>query len=259
MVDIYTALENYQQKSGKLKFEVNKTQEVLPAIQGISIEINDEEILKFMQGLLEIFEKIQLFPPRNLTSTKLFNAFTRSGGSVALLVQDNLPEGMWEKYARSVKIKKNILAFYFLQIRRKILREVAAFFKEYPKGNYDLCPICGNLPSVAAIHQDEDGLRFLHCNECLHSWEYLRMKCPSCKETNHDAFQEYYVDNKKEKDAFIEVCNKCGGRVKTFTIGKNTSFNPVLKDAETMHLDIMLNEQLKEHVVPDKVKNAKQQ
>ena len=39
------------------------------------------------------------------------------------------------------------------------------------------CPICGREPKIGEL-KDEEGRRYLFCNQCGYEWSFVRIKCP---------------------------------------------------------------------------------
>lgn len=240
LLQIEKEVENYlNQQTQKLYIEQEK--DTVPTINGLTINMDDQELLFFLDGLSDVFYKLGLFN-RKVSGAKVWSAFSGQGGTLQKLILDDLSEGIWESLARSQKIKKNILGFYFLQVRRNFLRQAQKFAKAKSLKS-DNCIFCGARPILASIHSDEEGQRNLHCAECMSVWEYSRIKCPFCKETHHDYFSEYHLEE-QEASAFIEHCNKCGEYIKTLNKIKDEDINPVIEDAKTIYLDFMIKDTL---------------
>lgn len=101
-----------------------------------------------------------------------------------------------------------------------------------------LCPFCGSRPDMAAIVTGMDGKRILHCSLCGHRWQYRRIACAICG--TEDASQLEYFSSEEDLRYRIDVCNACGGYIKTVRLQKFEEIddlNLVVENVLTAHLD----------------------
>ncbi len=81
-----------------------------------------------------------------------------------------------------------------------------------------LCPFCGYHADMAAIVSGMDGKRFLYCSLCGHRWQYRRIACAVCGTEDADKLE--YLSSEDDTSYRIDVCNACGGYIKTVQLGK---------------------------------------
>ena len=99
------------------------------------------------------------------------------------------------------------------------------------------CPICGGWPALAEM-RGLDGARHLRCGCCGGDWRTEWLRCPFCREGDHEKLGSLMSTDKLERET-IEVCDRCRGYVKTMTT--HSAIRPehvVLHDLATLVLDI---------------------
>ena len=102
---------------------------------------------------------------------------------------------------------------------------------------YGYCPICGGWPALAEM-RGLDGARHLRCGCCGGDWRTEWLRCPFCREGDHEKLGSLMFTDKLERET-IEVCDRCRGYVKTMTT--HSAIRPehvVLQDLATLVLDI---------------------
>jgi len=103
------------------------------------------------------------------------------------------------------------------------------------------CPICGREPKIGEIRDDEGG-RYLFCNQCGFEWHYRRIKCPFCGNEEQQTLAYFTVE---EDDRYrVDVCNECKRYIKIvdFRDAKEKADMDV-EDIATLHLDILANDE----------------
>lgn len=73
------------------------------------------------------------------------------------------------------------------------------------------CPFCGGLPSIAA-HGGEDGKKTLHCSLCGYDWQFQRITCIHCGNTDHETLAYFTAEG--EPGYRVDICRKCCGYLK---------------------------------------------
>ena len=86
-----------------------------------------------------------------------------------------------------------------------------------------MCPFCGYHADMAAIVAGMDGKRFLYCSLCGHRWQYRRIACAVCGTENASDLE--YLSSEEESRYRIDVCNSCGGYVKTVRLARFEDIN----------------------------------
>lgn len=103
------------------------------------------------------------------------------------------------------------------------------------------CPICGREPKIGEI-RDEEGTRYLFCNQCGFEWSYLRIKCPFCGNEEQQTLAYFTIE---EDDRYrVDVCNECKRYIKIVDF-RNSREKPDLdvEDIATLHLDMLANDE----------------
>lgn len=103
------------------------------------------------------------------------------------------------------------------------------------------CPICGKEPKIGEI-KEEEGARFLFCNQCGIEWPFLRIKCPFCGNEEQQTLAYFTVED--DERYRVDVCNECKRYIKIVDF-RETKEEPNLdiEDITTMHLDILATEE----------------
>jgi len=103
------------------------------------------------------------------------------------------------------------------------------------------CPVCSKEPKIAEL-REEEGFRYLYCNQCGFEWNYRRIKCPFCG--NEDQQELAYFTIEGEEKYRVDVCNNCKRYIKTVDFRKTTErANLDVEDIATLHLDILASEE----------------
>ncbi|MCX7634967.1 MAG: formate dehydrogenase accessory protein FdhE, partial [Syntrophales bacterium] len=103
------------------------------------------------------------------------------------------------------------------------------------------CPICGKEPKIGEI-KEEEGRRFLFCNQCGIEWPYQRIKCPFCGNEEQQSLAYFTVED--DERYRVDVCNECKRYIKIIDFRKNDIEADLdVEDITTIHLDILANEE----------------
>jgi len=103
------------------------------------------------------------------------------------------------------------------------------------------CPVCGKEPKIGEI-KEEEGARFLFCNQCGIEWPFLRIKCPFCGNEEQQTLAYFTVED--DERYRVDVCNECKRYIKIVDF-RETKEEPNLdiEDITTLHLDILATEE----------------
>jgi len=103
------------------------------------------------------------------------------------------------------------------------------------------CPICGKEPKIGEI-KDEEGKRYLFCNQCGIEWPYKRIKCPFCGNEEQQTLAYFTVED--DERYRVDVCNECRRYIKIIDF-RHTKEEADLdvEDITTIHLDILASEE----------------
>ena len=103
------------------------------------------------------------------------------------------------------------------------------------------CPICGREPKIGEIRDDEGG-RYLFCNQFGFEWHYRRIRCPFCGNEEQQTLAYFTIE---EDDRYrVDVCNECKRYIKIvdFRDAKGKA-NMDVEDIATLHLDMLANDE----------------
>ena len=110
----------------------------------------------------------------------------------------------------------------------------------WPHGH---CPICGGWPILAEL-RGLDRTRRLRCGRCAGDWEVPWMCCAYCGEKDHGQLGSLIPGNGGEEVLRVETCAHCGQYLKCIaTLQATSSFELLLRDLETVELDLVALEQ----------------
>lgn len=107
------------------------------------------------------------------------------------------------------------------------------------------CPICGAWPAFAEVRGIERS-RYFRCGRCAAAWEARCLLCPFCGMDDHEELGSL-VPEKSDGMGTIEICRRCFGYTKIFTLLQTTPCDEVmLRDLASVALDVAaLNEDYK--------------
>jgi FdhE protein len=109
--------------------------------------------------------------------------------------------------------------------------------ESWPHG---FCPICGSWPILGEFRGLEQ-VRFLRCGLCAAAWEFPRLRCPFCDNTDHRQLGYLHQDGDEGKRA--ATCDACHGYVKMVTaLTPLTPPRLLVADVATLHLDLIASE-----------------
>jgi FdhE protein len=103
------------------------------------------------------------------------------------------------------------------------------------------CPICGREPKIGEIRDDE-GNRYLFCNQCGFEWKYRWIKCPFCGNEEQQTLAYFTIE---EDDRYrVDVCNECKRYIKIVDFRDTREKADLdVEDIATLHLDMLANDE----------------
>lgn len=103
------------------------------------------------------------------------------------------------------------------------------------------CPICGKEPRIGEL-KEEEGRRFLFCNQCGFEWNFMRIKCPFCGNEEQQTLAYFTVE--EDERYRVDVCNVCKRYIKTVDFrSTKEEANLDVEVIATLHLDMLANEE----------------
>lgn len=111
-------------------------------------------------------------------------------------------------FAKRHSISPEPLSMLILQVVRAIATYNAQRTRvnAIPESTPSTCPCCGSAPDMSIIFEKE-GVRYLHCSLCSHTWRYARTACPFCATDTAENLVWLYEENRKEERAV--KCSHC--------------------------------------------------
>jgi len=159
---------------------------------------------------------------------------------VAFLARD---EATIDAMAQEVSLDSTVLKFVTTMAFKpslNTLRGLVGGAIQRDSWEYGYCPLCGSRPDMASL--DEQGKRMLHCELCGFEWNYPRIKCPFCE--NSESEQLGYFSSQEEKGFRVDFCKKCNAYIKTIDLRVAEAPAPLeLENLITLHLDMLAHEQ----------------
>jgi FdhE protein len=103
------------------------------------------------------------------------------------------------------------------------------------------CPICGREPKIGEIREDE-GTRYLFCNQCGFEWGYRRIKCPFCGNEEQQTLAYFTIE--EDERYRVDVCNECKRYIKIIDFRSTKEKADLdVEDNATLHLDMLANDE----------------
>ena len=108
------------------------------------------------------------------------------------------------------------------------------------------CPVCGSLPSLSRIGGVESPTegrgKSLHCEQCGTTWDFERIRCARCGETDPEKLHTFNIEG---DDAHrIATCDTCGGYIRTVYLEDSLApFSFEVEEVVTAKLDAIARDQ----------------
>jgi FdhE protein len=146
-------------------------------------------------------------------------------------------------HATEAGIAAAALEFVVRTISGTWLAGQARAWAELLKGfawEHGYCPICGTAPMLAHI---DEGVprRWLHCACCGHAWEFSRVICPACANTDQKTMTYFFVEDQAEESTF--TCDHCRHYLVTVNkVSDLAEFEADVAALSLIHLDVLMQE-----------------
>ena len=195
----------------------------LPLIDFSSSEFNLAEPKEYFLALLKIAER---FHPEETAIA--MQEMEESSINYESLIQDmfsmpetvDAPADADEEPTTSEEDKNgfDLIGFFLEESLRPALEFVAESYAADIAASHwseGYCPVCGKEPKIGAL-KDDEGRRFLFCNQCGIEWAFRRIKCPFCGNEEQKTLSYFTVDN--DERYRVDVCDECKRYVKIVDI-----------------------------------------
>jgi len=105
-----------------------------------------------------------------------------------------------------------------------------------------ICPVCGGAPvsSLVVGWTPASKARYCACSLCGTLWNYVRIKCTACGETQGIT---YYTIEDGPKTIGVETCTGCRSYIKHMQQHEDAKLDPVADDIASYALDLLAREE----------------
>ncbi len=105
-----------------------------------------------------------------------------------------------------------------------------------------ICPVCAGAPvsSLVVGWTPASKARYCACSLCGTLWNYVRIKCTACGETQGIT---YYTIEDGPKSIGVETCTGCRSYIKHMQQHEDTKLDPVADDIASYALDLLAREE----------------
>ena len=108
------------------------------------------------------------------------------------------------------------------------------------------CPACAGLPQLSYHSLSGEplvsGPRYLLCSRCSQSWNFSRMTCASCGESNGTRLP-IYQEAERFPHARVDGCATCRRYLLTFDLRRDSRAVPIVDELACLPLDLYARDQ----------------
>lgn len=211
----------------------------LPAVTGDDLLLDDVRLTSFLAGLIGLMREHGSQGRDDLDT--LLAALTEGRLNAAGLLRACLQRqrDQFAEVTRQAGVLP-VLAEYVLQAALSYALQRVR--EEDPPGEaegweHGSCPYCGGLPAMAELH-GEEGKRRLHCATCASTWNFPRLRCTFCNNSDPNSLEYFTAEG--EEAYRVDVCRVCSCYLKTVDSRQAGADLPMdLEDVATVHLDLL--------------------
>jgi FdhE protein len=112
------------------------------------------------------------------------------------------------------------------------------------------CPACGHKPQAALLIPEFDGLRRrLACSVCWCEWDFKRILCPGCGETDFDRLPSYQAQ--EFAHLRLDACDSCKAYLINADLSRDKGAVALVEDLAALPLHFWAAEQGYRHLEPN--------
>jgi FdhE protein len=112
------------------------------------------------------------------------------------------------------------------------------------------CPVCGHKPQAALLIPEFDGLRRkLACSVCWWEWDFKRILCPGCGETDFDRLVSWQAE--EFPHLRVDACESCKTYLVTADLSRDKNAVAMVDDLAAIPLHFWAAEQGYRHLEPN--------
>ena len=103
------------------------------------------------------------------------------------------------------------------------------------------CPRCSSLPLLGVLRPEGDGgKRYLQCSFCSQEWEFRRILCAHCGETEESKLPVYIAE--QFPHVRVEGCETCKHFLRTIDLTRDGNAVPLVDDLAAIPLSLWAEE-----------------
>lgn len=131
--------------------------------------------------------------------------------------------------------------FIALTLLQPFARHLAAQSQFDLKRILPRCPFCQSAPQLGVLRPEgEGGKRYLLCSLCGTEWEYRRVICPNCEESDKEKLPTFTSD--KVPHVKLAACDTCHSYLKCIDLGVDGRAIPEVDDVATLPMSLWMME-----------------
>jgi FdhE protein len=112
------------------------------------------------------------------------------------------------------------------------------------------CPSCGHKPQAALLIPEFDGLRRrLACSVCWWEWDFKRIVCPGCGETDFDRLPSWQAE--EFPHLRVDACDSCKTYLVTADLSRDKEAVAIVEDLAALPLHFWAADQGYRRVEPN--------
>jgi FdhE protein len=214
----------------------------IPLLRGENLDLDVKE---FRRRWLDVCEAAQ-GRHGGETAAPLAEALRRERLDALELMQETLagrPESIYAK-AEWLDLDAGLLATVLRLTLFPVLVQANAALAPLRDGilwHRGHCPTCGSWPLLGEFRGLEQN-RFLRCGLCAAQWDFPRLLCPFCGNSDHNRLGYLHAEGEEAKYR-VSTCDECRGYVKMLsTLTALTPPQLLVAEVATMHLDLVAAE-----------------
>lgn len=215
-----------------------------PVISFAPISLPQKILVSCWKDLIKIFKSHQILSTDVSSRTKS-NSQEKLVEEISKAIT-SFDNKTLEKLAKSMPIDNSTMTLISRELVKPIFHSLADYAGEYisfENWTEGFCPICGDLPSFARFSKEEEGKRYLWCERCDLEWNFQRICCPFCKNTDHTKLR--FLTTSHREELRIDVCENCKGYIKTIDERKLEDEEKIIYSREnvaSLFLDMVAEE-----------------
>jgi FdhE protein len=188
-------------------------------------QLDVEEALKWLPAMLDLV--------RSTGPTKLADEAKR----VAAISQEDRGH-LLEDYLLAKSQKSDEATSFFARAIFQPMAEFLVARAAVPVTTSETtCPMCTGKPQLAVLRPEGDGgKRHLVCSFCSTEWEFRRVLCPVCGETDYSKLPRYVPE--EPMAVRVEACDTCKFYLKSFDMTLDGLLVPEIDEVATIALDL---------------------